>query len=252
MWQVAPEGCDQFDITTWRMEDVLNWLELLDCGACTEQFEKHHICGPVLLMLTEEVLLRELEIASFGHRRIILLSRDWLVSRLHNTIQSGTKRRNARNAYAMQAPPQQQQQQQHNPYISYNPAPPMKQMQQMQQMQQQTVYEERHFYRPPEHEQLAHSAPPATAPAPAPTLDAKAPKVSEKVRKSNLKTLALGSNTGSEHITMLKGSALFFATLIVFILVVLLSTAANPWFLSWFGSPLFHFWLVFIQRTTRT
>lgn len=93
-WKVVPVSCqDGIDITTWTGADVQLWLDQLGCGGdgCKEAFAKNHITGPILLMLTEQILLDEMGVKSFGQRKLILLARDWLAERLHRNIEGHAK-----------------------------------------------------------------------------------------------------------------------------------------------------------------
>lgn len=238
-WQAAPDDApDKIDISTWSLEDVQQWLEQIGLSAtcdCHEAFRRHHITGPVLLMLTEDILKEELGITVFGQRKLILLARDWLAQRWHKSID---------------------QQEKDNNDLETRDANDTRGYQLSGLNSEECVRTKNNFqYHDHDHHQphVDHSQHQNQKGAPL------TPK------SATLRIHSAGGNLTSNHLSLLRFGILSTGATCVLALTALLSlrasTAAddslkdqpNPWILFCvLAAPLFHFWMFAVQKITET
>jgi hypothetical protein len=240
-WQAAPEDApDKIDISTWSLEDVQQWLAQIGLSApcgCHEAFRRHHITGPVLLMLTEDVLKEELGITVYGQRKLILLARDWLAQRWHKSIDQQEKDTDSENRDADDARGYQlsglnseecvrtENNSQYHEYDHHQP----------------------HVDRNQHQHRKGHGHAPLTP------------------KSATRRIHSAGGNLTSNHVSLLRFGILSTGSTCVLALTALFSlrasTAAddslkdqpNPWILFCvLAAPLFHFWMYAVEKITET
>ncbi|XP_014783061.1 WD repeat, SAM and U-box domain-containing protein 1 [Octopus bimaculoides] len=72
----------QKPVCKWSVDDVCNWLEQSGLDKITEIFRKHTIDGHELLMLSDDVIEKQLGIEAYGSRSKIIRARDQLTNQV--------------------------------------------------------------------------------------------------------------------------------------------------------------------------